>query len=93
MFSCFPSDGPTSALHLAPRTLVDPLLCSPSEVLQLRFFCIKYGGMSLSRRDTPPRSTSSGRDNERYVGAETCSSRYQLEQNTYPPSSTEHPEK
>ena len=37
MFSCFPSDRPTPALHVSPRTLVDPLLCYPSEVLQLRF--------------------------------------------------------
>ena len=48
---CFPSDRPTPALHLSPRTLVDPLLCYPSEVLQLRFVYIKYGIMSLARRD------------------------------------------
>ena len=67
MFSCFPSDRPTPALYLSPRTLVDPLLCYPSEVLQLRFVYIKYGRTSLARRDTPPRSMSSDRDNKRYV--------------------------
>ena len=41
MFSCCPSDLPTPALHLSPRTLVDPLLCYPSEVLQLGFVYIK----------------------------------------------------
>ena len=60
MLSCFRSDRPTPALHLSLRTLVDPLLCYPSEVLQLRFVYIlqllfvytKYGILSLARRDS-----------------------------------------
>ena len=68
MLSCFPTDRPTLALHLSLRTLVDSLLCYPSEVLQLRFVYIlqlrfgymlqlwfvyiKFGRMSLAHRDS-----------------------------------------